>query len=500
MALRERRAEESAYEGRFTIPSPKGVYQAAGDANISTDYAYRAVNMRTEHGLLASAYGTSRAFPALGSPIETLTRFYRRTRPDDPDVFVAGAGGAVYTYTMGTEGWVKRAEGFILSRWSSVTYETVEDGQTIDILIMSNEKDGMIVVYGSDLRVERKTLSIGDGYADVRFAVLSRHAERIWGTGATDYPDDIFYSRPYDPFDWTGVSDTPELGGGVIRQPTWDGDAFISLEPFGGYLLAVKPNTIFEIRGTDPSSFTITEAYGTDGPAQARTVCVDRLRMFYLAQSGLGLYDGSTLSLLSRDALHETMRMRMEGTEHLASACVCNHIYYLALCVRESEGDVLTENNTVIEYDIERGTFMVRKGIRVKDFFTLDGKVYFTQADAPYEVLRYNDPESGSYMGVSIESIWETAWLDLGKDMVKRDFVLRFTAEAEERDIPIVLSILTDRREKSRTILLQRGRRDYRVKIQQSGVRVRLRIQSGRRAAAWQICGGIQVEYTLDEV
>ena len=74
---------------------------------------------------------------------------------------------------------------------------------------MSNAHDGMIAIYGSDLRVERKTLAIGEDYADVRFSVLGRHAERIWGTGAPGYPDDVFYSRPYDPFDWTGVVDTP---------------------------------------------------------------------------------------------------------------------------------------------------------------------------------------------------------------------------------------------------------------------------------------------------
>lgn len=499
MAGRARRVQDEGYEGRFTIPTPKGVYQAAGDTNVDTDYAYRAENMRTQRGLLAMSYGTSRAFPALGVPIETLTRFYRRSRPDDPDVFVAGAGGAIYTYTMGTEGWVMRGEGFSCNRWSCVTYEAQEDGATVDVLIMSNAHDGMIAIYGSDLRVERKTLRIGEDYADVRFSVLGRHAERIWGTGAPGYPDDVFYSRPYDPFDWTGVADTPELGGGVIKQPTWDGDAFIALEPFGGYMLAIKRSTVFEIRGSDPSSFTITEAYGTDGPVQARTVCVDRLRMFFLASSGLGLYDGSTLSLLSRDALHETMRMRMEGTDELATACVCGHVYYLALCVRESAGDVLSENNTVIEYDTERGTFMVRKGLRVKDFFALGGKVYFTQADSPYEVLRYDDENAGGYMGRPMESLWETPWLDLGKAMTKRDFVLRFTADADENDVPVELTIVTDRREKTKTVLLQKRRRDYRVKLQNSGVRVRLRVASRAKAAGWRIYGGIQVEYSVDE-
>ena len=489
---------DRSYEGRFAIPAPKGVYQAAGDTNADIGYAYRAENMRTERGMLATSYGTSRAFPALGAPIETLERFHRRSRPDDPDVFVAGAGGAIYTYTAGSEGWVMRADGFMSSRWSCVTYEAEEEGETVDILIMSNAKDGMIAVFGSDLRVEKKTLAIGDEYENVRFAVLSRHAERIWGTGAEGYPDDIFYSRPYDPFDWTDVPDTPELGGGLIRQPTWDGDAFLALHPFGGYLLAIKPGTVFEIRGTDPGNFTITQAYGTDGPVQADSICVDRQRMYYLTNGGIGVYDGSTLALLNRDALHETMRL-MQGDCRTA-ACMCDHVYYLALGIKDSDGDSLTENNAVIEYDTERGTFMIRKGIRVKDFYSLGGQIYFTQADSPYEVLRYNDPKSGSYMGQPMKSLWETPWMDLGKDYRKRDFVLRFTAEADENDVPVSISIVTERREKTRTVMLQKERRDYRVKIQCSGVRMKLRIESGARAAGWRIFGGIQAEYTLDEV
>lgn len=494
MAVSERK-----YEGRFTIPAPQGVYQAAGDTNVSTDYAYRAQNIRTERGLLATGYGTSRAFPALGAPIQTLTRFYRRNRPDDPDVYVAAAGGALYTYTMGTEGWVKRAEGFLSNLWSYVTYEVAEDGQTVDILILSNAKDGMVAIYGSNLRVERKPLAIGDDYGDVKFAVLGRYAERIWGTGAPGYPDNVFYSRPYDPFDWTDVPETPQMGGGVIGQPTWDGESFIALQTFGGYLLAIKPSTVFEIRGTDPSSFTISEAYGTDGPVEERTICTDRMSMFFLAQGGLGLYDGSTLRLVSRDALYETMRMRMDGTQALATACVSGHVYYLALCIKNRESDVLSENNAVIEYDTERGTFMIRTGIRVKDFFAVGDRVYYTDAGNPYEVMRYNDPKAMGYLNTAMECLWETPWLDLGKAHKKRDFVLRFTADADEDDVPVELTIVTDKREKTRTVMIGRQRKDYRVKIQQSGLRVRLRIVSRARAAGWRIYGGVQVEYTLDE-
>lgn len=490
--------KDSHYAGAFSIPVPKGVFQGAGDTNIGVEYAYRAQNMRTERGLLASSYGTSRAFPSLGAAVETLERFHRRTRSDDPDVFVAAAGGAVYTFTQGTDGWVKRAEGFLSDRWSCVTYETVRNGETVDVLIMSNAKDGMVVVHGDDLSVEKKTLAIGNDFADVKFAVLSRYAERIWGTGAPGYPDSVFYSKPYDPFDWTADTELPEMGGGVINQPTWDGDAFISLNPFGGYLLAVKPHTVFEIRGTDPSSFTITQAYGTDGPVQARTICTDRTSMVFLGSSGLGLYDGSTLQMLSRDALYETMRMRMAVDDEKATACVSGHVYYLALRVKGTAGDVIAENNTVVEFDMERGTFMLRRGIRVKDFFAVDGVIYFTQAESPYDILRYNDPECGSYLGQPIHSVWETPWLDLGKAYRKQDFVLRFTAEADADDVPMRLMIVTERREKVKSILLRRRRFDYRVKLQNSGMRVKLRIESDSKSA-WRIYGGVQVEYSMDE-
>ena len=61
-----------------------------------------------------------------------------------------------------------------------MTYEAAENGQTVDILILSNALDGMMVIYGSDLRAERKKLTIGKNFEEVRFAVLGRYAERIW--------------------------------------------------------------------------------------------------------------------------------------------------------------------------------------------------------------------------------------------------------------------------------------------------------------------------------
>ncbi len=205
----------------------------------------------------------------------------------------------------------------------------------MDILILSNAKDGMIAGIRKRPAGRKENADAGRRIRRGKVRDAGRHAERIWGTGAKDTPT-ASSIRGHTTRSTGRVPETPELGGGMINQPTWDGDKFIALEPFGGYLLAVKERTIFEIRGTDPSSFTITEAYGTDGPVEERSICTDRTSMLYLSQNGIGLYDGNTLRLLSRDALYETMRMRMEGMDGAARACVCNHIYYLAMCIKKT--------------------------------------------------------------------------------------------------------------------------------------------------------------------
>ena len=160
---------------------------------------------------------------------------------------------------------------------------------------------------------------------------------------------------------------------------------------------------------------------------------------------------------------------------------------------------MLTENNTVVEFDTERGTFMIRKGIRVKDFYSIGGKVYFTRADDPFEILRYNDPEAEGYLGVPMESMWETPWFDLDKRSIKSEFTLRFTAETDFSDVPLEIYMATDRRERKKVVMLQKGRKDYAVSIHTRGKRVKLRLRSHAKAASWRIHGGILVEFTTEE-
>lgn len=570
---------DSSYSASFSIPTPKGVYQADGDSNIAINYAYDARNIRTEENLLASAYGTRRAFPSLSARVETLERFYRRQHDGNPradqfympEVWIAAAGGHVYAYLR------KRSQGFTIgpepvipetpdsagkppaawqvcpvvdkagsttnitfksNKWACVTFEAVhyKDGKyTTDVLIMSNDQDGMYVLWGDTLQMEHCTVwtdgehtdsevpgvagddhdQLGNEHREVKFSTLCRYNERIWGTGDPNYPDRLFYSKPYDPLDWSdlGLQDTPELGGGNIDQPTWDGDKFIALVPYGNYMLACKTRTVFEIRGTDPSTFTFNTAFGSDAPLEARTICADGTYLYFLTRAGLGVYDGTSTRMLARDALCKTLAHIDYDRIGLATACIRNHVYTLALrTMTQTDLEWTPEegepwelyvrrlcNNVIVEYDTLRRTFMLRDGLNVVDFYAIDGTIYCTLFDAPYEIMVYNAEGENNYSHEPIHSHWETAWLDLGKTFRKKDFVVRFTAESQYEDCPITVILQTDRREKSRIVLLHKDRRDYRIPIQMTGRRVKLIIRANRMQSWWAIHGGVQIDYTYDE-
>ena len=492
--------DDSDYEGAFYISSPVGVYQASGDTNISLNYAYKAENLRTDNGVLATCYGTSLAFPSLWARVDTLCRFYRRTIGDE--IFIAVASNSLHYYDLSSGEWmdidldVQLTDG----KFTYITYEAVHGEATTDILLLSNVSHGMIAIYGDTLTAEMVTPKIGDEYEGVKFSCIARYAERIWGVGDPNNPDSVFYSCPYDPLDWTQNNDNPELGGGVINQPTWDGESFISVNPFGGYLLAIKPSTIYEIRGTDPSSYTITQGYGCDSAIAPRSIQADITNMLYLSQDGIGLYNGTSAALLSKDALMETMAGI--GNTDLACSCMCKHVYYLAICV-ETNGMLPSWNNVLITYDMDRGAFMVRTGLCISNLYALNGKVYFTSALGPeYDICLLGDPDTNGDLGAPIVSTWQTAWYDLGRRAQKEDFVLRFTAEATDENTPIWVQIENEKgRTKRKTVMLHRARMDYRVRIGMRAKRLRITVQSdASQVTGWKLYGGIDINYTYDSV
>lgn len=493
----------SNYETQVMITQFAGIDQRQGDSAVSLNFAYKAENVHTERGMLERAGGYEAAMPPVeGAAIGTLARFYRRSHEpeDEREVFVAATKSGIYTWTAGEDAWRKRypQEGVpAKDQWSYVTYEAVRKGETTDVLLMTNDEDGVVIIYGDDLSAEAVEIPLGNEGKTLKFAHIERHAERIWGCGQKGEPDTLYYSRPYDCRNWEPDEESPELGGGTIQQPTWNGDEFIALKRFGPYLAACKRNSMYLIRGTDPSTFTIEEVYGSDAPEAAASIVVDSAQMFYLSQNGLAVYDGNSAQMLEKNALFEIMNLRTIGCEKTAVGCLARHVYYLALPIRTDAYDrETTHNNTIIEYDTLRGTFMLRTGIAVKSMLAAGGEVYFTTAEEPYQVYKLGSGEG--YNHEPIKAYWQTGWFDLGgKNILKSAFEIRLYAKGESGATMNII-VETEKKEKMKSIALMESGKMHKVRVQVKGKRFRIRFES-EGTQNWQIIGGVQIKMDIDE-
>ena len=353
------------YSTSVQIPSFSGLNQIGDGHNRNMQYAWEMENVNVEGGSFQPMREGLLMAQELDYPIGTLARLHRRYGQDTGTVLVAISNGAVYTKTLdGTDAWVKRYPGagqaaLTVNDCDWLTYEVNErDGQTlaapVDVLLFTNAKDGMFCLYGDNLTVEAKpVVPDPDNPTDViKFGVIARYNERIWGAGIEDDPDKLMYSAPYDPFDWTPNTDIPEDGAGDILQPSWDGDKFVALRQYGDNMLAVKRNSVWRIYGTDPSSFTMSQQYG-GGTIVENTFVVFNDRAYMLGPNGMMIYDGTGIYAFNQEVVSRLFEdhVNQSAINH-ACAWMRDRTYCLALPINGS-----SYCNAILEYNTTERTF-----------------------------------------------------------------------------------------------------------------------------------------------
>ncbi len=473
---------------QLSVPQFYGINQA--QERVAMGYATRAENIDTRYGKLQSAAGFSAYTPDLGEAIITLARFHRRfySPASERDVLVAATATKIYVLVEGAQSpeWKLVYSTATSGSWDYVAYEDYRDNAEtpVDILLMTNAQDGMISIWGDNL-----TASIVETPA--KFGALTRYKERIFGTAATGEPDRIWYSAPFNPRDWEQNATIPEDGGGFLDYPTWDGDSFIALRPFGSYLLAFKQRMICIVSGADPGEFTIREGYGTDGPLSENTVVINETAAFFLATSGIGLFDGNTIKMLSRDIISAIASRININAISTASAAIHDGVYCCAVPLDQS-----TVPNAIIEYDTERGTFMLRTGFTVGSLCSSgNGALLLTTVKSPDRVCLWGQGED--YDGEPVHAIWESPWTDMdAKETTKSGFRIRCLAEGSG---PIDFSIQTERKTKTKTIPIPTPetvkKKPVQKNISNRGRQFRFKIESSTR---FSIPTGLQIETELD--
>ena len=373
--------------------------------------------------------------------------------------------------------------------WTPGHWEAVTIGDPVDILLLTNAKDGMYCLYGDTLQVcpvwitpapdERPT-------ENIKFGVIARYNERIWGSSIDGDPDKLMYSATYNPFDWTLNSDFPEDGAGDVLQPTWDGDQFIALKQYGSDLLAVKRNSIWRIYGTHPGEFVITRQYG-GGTIQENTVGVQDQYMYMLGEHGLLRYDSVGAYAFLQDAIKNLMS---ENVNHAAlnKACAAmrNGIYCLALPVNGS-----SFCNAILEYNPKENTFAIRTDISVDSFLQHDERLFYTSATEPGKVFELTDEA-----GQPLPCKWVSGYQDLGlKNSIKSAFILYMMVDSEA-PVELRVGLRTEKKFKQK-IIYTKPNKMTRLHLNTQGRIFRLEIQS-YSGIPFTIAGGVKLDLELD--
>lgn len=486
-------------EIKVSIPRFSGLMQAGDGRNIDLQYAVEAINCDTSGGSLKPFRKGRLMSGVLPMTAGTIAPLYRRNYASpDKLVYVAAAGTKLYASTDEMATWTQIYSGITMDDMDYVAYETTVSGNTVDVLLLTNEQDGMFCVYGNDLHVSAVT-------TPYKFGVLTRHAERIWGSGITSKPDLLVYSKPYDPFNWAADVVNPSAGGGEISQPSWDGDLFTALKPYGDRIIAFKKNRVWTVIGTGPESYSVVEQFG-GGAIEENTIAIQNEYAYVLSAQGIMRYNGSTVEMLASDVLKDVMRRIHYPYAFLAVGAIWKNKYFLAVPLKSENFDVPgtshatpTKNTAVIVYDIERRAFGLIEGVNVKSFLSYDEKLFYTNANISGQVIEFG-------YGDSLPVKWTSGYLDFEwKNALKSGFSIYLTVEFDERYYPsgptsfdMTFTVRTESKTKSKTFTVVPGENMIHLNISNRGRWVQFEITTSA-AVYWEVLGGVQIKMEIDE-
>lgn len=496
----------NAYDANVRIPEFKGLMQYGDGLNSDPRYASEARNLETKGGVLQPVAACEVMPPALPAPIETLALLHRRwhTASDEKNILIAASGGKLYSMLPNADAWTELScpngiTSFQSNNWSCVTYEINPEGSTasVDVMLLSNAMDGMVMVRGDTLTVETVE-------TPKKFGVIERYAERIWGGAITDDPDQLVYSAPFDPTNWTANPEIPEDGAGDINQPSWDGDSFTALRSFGSQLIAFKKTRVWRILGTDPGEYTFKEQYGGGAPYEG-TIAVDTERILMLTKRGVVAYDGLAVSPFQQEyTLGVWSRVNAAALDN-ACATLWRGKYYCALPV-----DGSTSNNAVIVYNPVDGTWLLREDVQVERFLATEDTMYFTSATTPGRIWRWAEDSWETGTATQEATYWATPWNDLNyRQIVKGGFEVYLLGEVRSEPATLFISIQTEKKIKTKTYTVRplsdterqngKGHKQKRLHFGGAGRRFRLIIQSVPGNPVWRLIGGVLIVAETDQ-
>ena len=531
-----------AYDADVWIPAFLGLRQQDESLNTDVRFATDVLNVETPNGVLQPHAGWDVMTGEFeGHKIETIARFYRRyyNGPGSKHWLLCAVNGKLYYRQEGVDstGWqeVSRGSGaspFASNVWSWCTYEdnSAETDTPVDVMLISNAEDGMYEVVPPDRPSTWGDYAAGEYTWDdlssktweevyseawhvstvntggVKFGVIERYAERIWGGAIPDAPDTLWYSTPYYPTDWQPVTAIPADGAGSIQQPTWNGDSFTALRAFGNQLIAFKEHKVWRVVSSYDTDvpFEMVQQYGGGAP-YFNTIAVDVERIFMADIDGISVYDGMSVQPFQRELIEPLWRKVNKQALDQMCAVLFQNRYYLAVPIGNS-----TVNNALIVFNLHDNTILYYEDLAIESMLSTPEKIYATSSSLPGKalILNYDSWATGRASGGATR--WVSPWMDFGyKRIQKGGFDMYITPEVQDEPVTLKISIQTEKKTKSKEYTVQplteaqreanKEHRNKKLHFGGAGRRFRIIIETDENVTApWRLIGGLQLVVETD--
>lgn len=500
----------NAYDADVFIPEFKGLMQYGDQMGGDLRFSPNCMNVETPGGVLQPSGVFSFmdvGFEEAVSGEATLMRFYNTLPSSWKGVYyILACNGKLFSgeFDSTPNIWTPLSfpsgiTSYQSNKWSWVVYEYVPAGQTdpVNALIISNEKDGMFSIVGS-------TVTKISG-APKKFSHIEVFADRIWGCGAKNETDSIYYSRPFSFSDWSQDNADPANGGGYFREPMWDKDKINCLKRYGDSLIAFSETRAWKITGTDPSNISVQEQYG-NGTKHPESVVAYRDKIYMFRDTdGICVYDGYMVSPIVKMQANTLF----EG-QYFSGVCgtiandryIC-HVYYGY------------NSHRLITYSFTDSALLLSNSPRITSFCK----------DYDYAVVSGENEQGEPYIGIvhigldswkhnnnlGLATRWTTPWITFGRqDIKKGGFDLYFTPEVKDTAVTLRFTIQTEKKSKVKNYTVtpltseeKAAGKQYKMKrlhFGGSGRRFRLIIETDAgNTGGWRLIGGVHIIAEIDK-
>ena len=393
------------------IRSFDGVRMDLSDYLLPKGASNDACNMDTRNGALKTCKGFSRAVPALLPTGSQPKRMYVYTTASGKR-YLALTANKLYRYNETTQAWTALYTFSQSIRAEAVDFLPIRIGSDNRLLIAYG--NGQMLTYDAPTnQIERfgSTEMLSDRH--VCFAEL--YFGRLFAAGDASCPCRLYWSkapggsRSID--DWRQDPDSENVSGGFVDVGV-DDDPITGLFALSNQLLIFKRDTLYRLLGDRPANYRVLPVDAAFLQPQ-HTGCVRYAdRLYFLTESGLCCYDGQTVRRPGNFRALEPF-LREEASLADVRAAACGDTLYFAVHTPE----VAAGNDVVIEYDVLRDRYMLRRGFLTADLFSTHGSLY-ALLDTGKTVL-FDD--SDDYDGDPILAWWWTPRIDFGhKETTKK--------------------------------------------------------------------------------